>query len=204
MLTIHGRPNSINVQKVVWIAAEIGLDFDRLDVGGPFGGNDTPEYLAMNPNGRIPTIEDGNLTMWESNAIVRHLAESYGGNTWWPPGTPRAAANQWMDFAHTLLAPMTTVFLGLIRQTPEERDDAAIEAARQELDRLWTIVETALERRPYLTGSTISAGDIPLGCAVYRWYALDMERSELPGVAAWHDRLAARAPFQEHVMLPLT
>ena len=78
MLTIHGRPNSINVQKVVWIAAEIGLDFDRLDVGGPFGGNDTPEYLAMNPNGRIPTIRDGDFTLWESNAILSYLMLKYG------------------------------------------------------------------------------------------------------------------------------
>jgi glutathione S-transferase len=204
MITIHGRPNSINVQKVVWIADEVGVAFERLDVGGAFGGNDTAEYLAMNPTGRIPTIQDGDLALWESNAIVRYLAATYGSATWWPDGSAQWAANQWMDFAHTMIGQLTTVFIGMVRTAPEDRDDAKIEKARQEVNRLWTIVETALNRRPYLTGSTISAGDVPLGCAVYRWYGLDIERPDLPGVAAWYERLKSRKPFADHVMLPLT
>ncbi len=205
MLRILGRPNSINVQKVMWLAAELGLEVERVDVGGPFGGNDTPEYLARNPTGLIPTLEDGDLVLWESNSIVRHIAEAHGGPPWWPDGGARAHANQWMDFYLTSLhPPMTRIFVGLVRQSPQQRDDAAIEAARQDAAGYWTMVDAHLAERAYLTGDQPTAGDIPLGCAAYRWHTLDIERPDLANLAAWYGRLNGRPAYREHVMLPLT
>jgi glutathione S-transferase len=206
MLRLLGRPNSINVQKVMWCCAELDVAVDRVDVGGPFGGNDTPEYLAKNPTGLIPTLEDGDLTIWESNSIVRHLAATRGAAPWWPDDAAgRALANQWMDFYLTSVhPPMTQIFLGLVRQSAEERDAATIERARERVAGYWRLVDGQLSGRPYLGGEAPCIGDIPLGCAAYRWYALDVERPDLPNLEAWAGRLAARPAYRQHVMLPLT
>ena len=205
MLKVLGRPNSINVQKVMWLIAELGLEVERRDVGGPFGGNDTPTYLADNPTGLIPTLKDGDLTLWESGSIVRHLAETYGGTDWWPDGAARAHANQWMDFYLTSVhPPMTTIFWGLVRQTAAERDDAKIARALETAGRYWTMVDAHLATRMYLTGDALTAGDIPLGCAAYRWHGMDIERPDLPNLAAWYERLNSRPAYRQHVMLPLT
>ena len=77
MLKIYGRASSANVQKVTWLCTEIGLPYERQDVGGEYGGNDQDWYLKLNPNGRVPTIDDGGYVLWESNAIIRYLAEKH-------------------------------------------------------------------------------------------------------------------------------
>jgi glutathione S-transferase len=209
MLTIHGRANSINVQKVLWAADECGLACDRRDVGGAFGGNDQDWYLAMNPNGVVPTIDDGGYVLWESNAIVRYLAASYG-----PPGLypadpkDRGRSERWMDWQiSTIQAGMTTLFWGLIRTPPEQRDLAAIEAARRATALLWERLDRHLASNPYLAGAGFSMGDIPAGCMAYRWLNLPFRRDDLPELAhlrAWYDRLATRTAYRKHVMIAMT
>ena len=206
MVRVHGRANSINVQKVMWIAAEIGLDVERLDVGGAFGGNDQPDYLAKNPTGRVPTIEDGDFVLWESNTIVRYLAEKYGSPPWQPPRIEdRYHAHQWMDFYLNNLHPhMTVLFWTLIRTPPEKRDQAAFDKALAQATKEFALVDAHLADNTFLTGTAPTIGDVPLGCAAYRWHALDMEKPDLPHLKRWYEALASRLAFQQNVMLPLT
>lgn len=204
MLKIWGRANSINVQKVLWIADEIGIPYSRVDIGGPFGGNKEPAYLAMNPNGLVPTIEDEGRVLWESNSITRYLAASRH-STFLPtdPGA-RAEAERWMDWQLTSLGSMTPIFWGYVRTPPENRDMAAIEAARQQVSGAWAILDAHLAGRPFVAGPDFTVGDIPVGAMAYRWFNLPIERPDLPNLRAWYDRLTTRPPYRKHVMPPMT
>jgi glutathione S-transferase len=206
MLRIWGRNNSINVQKVMWAVGELGLAHERIDVGGAFGGLDTAEYGRRNPNRRIPAVEDEDVVVWESNACVRYLAARYGAGTLWPEEPARrAVADSWMDWQQTtLLADLTVTFWGLIRTPEAERDHAAIAAAGKRLGTTWRILEDHLVTRRFVAGDILTIGDIPVGAACYRYYGLPIERPGLPNVEAWYGRLKERAPFREHVMVPLT
>ena len=129
MRQLLGRANSSNVMKVIWLLEEMGLPYERKDVGGKFGGNDTPEYRAMNPNGVVPTLVEDDFVLWESNVILRYLAASHEqGHQFWPRDLhARANVDRWMDWQQTTLGPpMTVVFWGLVRTSPEQRDMAAI------------------------------------------------------------------------------
>src|SRR5438067_877908 len=137
MLKIWGRNTSSNVQKVMWAVGELGLEHERVDIGGKFGGNKEPAYLAMNPNGLVPTLQDGDLTLWESNSIVRYLAARYGaGKLEDENSPPPALANQWMDWQLSVVGPaVSSAFWGLIRTPPEQFDRAAIAASQAQTTR---------------------------------------------------------------------
>jgi glutathione S-transferase len=209
MLTIHGRANSINVQKALWAADECGLTYTRTDVGGAFGGNDQPWYQAMNPNGVVPTIDDNGYVLWESNAIIRYFAARYGSGGFWPADPQaRGAADRWMDWQQTTVqSGMTTLFWGLIRTAPEKRDLAAIERARVATAAIWQRLDAHLADRPYVGGDSFTMGDIPAGAMVYRWLNLPFARDDLPAMPhlqAWHERLAQRPAYRKHVMIVMT
>jgi glutathione S-transferase len=206
MLKIWGRANSINVQKVMWCVEELGIAHSRVDAGMSFGVVNEPGYRAMNPNGRVPTIDDAGFVLWESNAIVRYLAAKHGAGTLWPESLQaRADSDRWMDWCtSTLAAPMTALFWQLVRTPPEKRDAKAIEDTRAQCEALFGIVDERLADRPYLAGHHLTMGDIPVGCFACRWKALPMERPTLAHLDAYHARLAARPAFRRHVMLPLT
>ena len=205
MIRILGRNSSVNVQKVMWCAEEIGAKVERVDVGGKFKGNDTPEYLAKNPMGLIPTLEDGDFVMWESNAIVRYLADAHGKAPWQPKDAKgRGLAGQWMDwYLTTMHPPMTVIFIQLVRMKPAERDMKALDDAVAKAAKLWTMVDGQLAKRPYLTGDQPTIGDIPAGCSVNRWFVLDVKRPKLANLEAWYGRLQSRPAYQKHVMLPI-
>jgi glutathione S-transferase len=205
MLRVLGRKTSINVQKVMWLSAEMGLEVERADIGGTFGGNDTPEYLAKNPNGLIPTLEDGDFTLWESQAICRYLADQYGVAPWAPEdAVGRALAGQWMDWYLTKLhPPMTVIFWTLIRTAPEDRDMAALNTAIAQAAELWTLLDAQLAKADFLGGDAPTMADIPAGCAVNRWYAMEVERPHLPNLEAWHGRLKDRPAYQDHIIMKL-
>jgi glutathione S-transferase len=207
MLKIWGRKNSINVQKVMWAVGEIGLKHERIDAGMAFGRNKEPAYLKMNPNGLVPTIEDGDLVLWESGAIIRYLAARYGDDSLWPEDPAhRAHADQWMDWAVTVLNPaIFAAFWGLVRTPPEQRDKAAIEASRDKTAEALKIIDNHLAHRLFVAGPTLSMGDIPLGCFVNRWFVLPIDRPALPNVTAYYERLKQRPAFVTHVAgIPLT
>lgn len=205
MVRIWGRTNSSNVQKVLWAADEVGAKYERIDAGGTFGVVREPKYLAMNPNALVPTIEDGDLVLWESNTIVRYLAAKYGKSTLWieDPGK-RALAEKWMDWGFTLGGPNGPLFWGYVRTPPEKRDPAALEAARVKAIELWTIVDNQLAIQPYIAGKDFSIGDIGLGVFVHRWHQFPIERGNLPNLAGYYERLKARPAYARHVALPLT
>ena len=205
-MKIWGRANSINVQKVLWAADECGVKYDREDVGLNFGGNDQPWYLKMNPNGVVPTIDDGGRVIWESNSIVRYLAARYAAGSLWPqdPGE-RSEAERWMDWQlSTISEDMRVTFWGLIRTPEDKRDKAAIAKSAVNLGKLWGRLDQWLEGKKYVAGQSFTMGDIPAGCMVYRWYALPIERPELKNVKAWYERLGTRPAYQQHVMVKMT
>jgi glutathione S-transferase len=201
MLKIWGRKTSSNVQKVMWAIGELGLRHERIDIGGPFGRNREPAYLALNPNGLIPTLEDGELVLWESNAIVRYLSARYGPGRLEPADRDtNARANQWMDWQLSVVAPaITPAFLGLIRTPAERRDQAAIAASRTATIAAMKIFDAGVAQRPYLAGTEFSMADIPMGIMVYRFEALVPERPRLAYMENWYERIKTRPAFIEHV-----
>lgn len=207
MIRIWGRKNSSNVRKALWIAHELGLAFESIDAGGAFGVVDEPDYRARNPNGLVPMLEDGELVLWESNAIVRYLCAEYGAEQGWYQAAPRqrALADKWMDWTTSSLAgPFKPLFWGLLRTPEAQRDWVAIEAARQQCARLLSIADQALAQQTYLSGERIGMGDIPLGCFAYAWFEMPIERPDLAHLQAWYERLKVRPAYQAGVMTALT
>jgi len=208
MLKIWGRVNSINVMKVLWCADELGLQYERIDAGMAFGQVTEDWYTAMNPNAKVPTIDDDGFVLWESNAIVRYLAARHGGGLCPADAQVRADADRWMDWQLSTLAPdMGYLFWGLVRNSPAHQDPQAQAAAARSLAGLWGMVDAALAGRGFLAGDGLSMGDIPLGCFVHRWMELPDypgERPRLEHLQAWYTRLQERPAYRERVMLPLT
>ena len=205
MIKIWGRDTSLNVQKVLWCCVELGIPFARIDWGGPFGGNDDPAYLKMNPNGRVPTIEDGDKIVWESNTILRYLCATYGGTRLHPADAfARSKVERWMDWQlASLNPPMTTMLLGYYRTPENKRDAAALESARKEALRCWTIVERFIAGRAYLCGGDLTLADVGNGILAHRWHNYPIERPELPNIKAWYQTLSERPGFRAHILGPI-
>lgn len=208
MLKIWGRKTSSNVQKVMWAVGELGLPHERIDIGGPFGKNREPQYLAMNPNGLVPTLEeeDGFL-LWESNSIVRYLAVKHGAHRLAPGDLKqRALASQWMDWQLSVAGPaIFHAFWGLIRTPPEKRDLKQIAESQQKTTEAMTILDAQLGKTAYVAGAAFSMGDIPVGIMAYRFRQLVPERPALNNLERWYAALAERPAFRDHVAaVPLT
>jgi glutathione S-transferase len=203
MLKVWGRNTSINVQKVMWAVGELGLPCERIDIGGSFGKNNEPDYLAKNPNGLVPTLEeDDGFLLWESNAIVRYLAGKYGPGRL-EPNDPkaRASAGRWMDWQLSVSGPaIHGLFWGLIRTPPENRDHAQIDASREKTTAAMKILDAQLGQTRFVAGEEFSMGDIPVGLIAYRFRRLVPERSGLGNLERWYGELAERPPFKEHVL----
>jgi len=203
---VWGRATSSNVMKVLWGLGELGLAFERIDVGGAFGRTETAEYRAMNPTGLVPTLQEGDFTLWESNVILRYLAQVHAsGSALWPED-PHARANidRWMDAQQTLLnRPMSGVFWGLVRTPADKRDLTAVAAAIEETARAWRMIETRLETHEFIAGAAFSLCDIPWGVHAHRWFGMDylgLVRPDMPALRAWYDRLCERPAYQQSVV----
>lgn len=206
MLKIWGRKNSSNVRKALWCAEEAGIAYERVEAGGAFGVVGQPEYLARNPNGRVPMIEDGDLVLWESNAIVRYLAAAYAPGSLYPEDpASRACGDKWMDWTTSSFASeFRDLFWGILRTPVEQRNLPVIEAARQRCLALLELPERALGERPYLSGDSFAMGDIPLGSFIYAWFEMPIERPPQPNLQAWYARLCERPAYRRAVMTELT
>jgi glutathione S-transferase len=204
MLRIWGRTNSVNVKKALWAAEELGLKYERVDAGMQFGVTKTPEYLKMNPNSLVPTIEDDGFVLWESHTIVRYLAAKHG--KLYPTDLrARADAERWMDWAFTFQRAMRDVFWGLIRTPADKRDAKAIEEGRVASNKLAAeVLEKTLQGRDFICGEAFTVGDIPIGCEIQRWMRVPIERPKLPNVEAWFSRLCQRPAYRTIVDVPLT
>jgi glutathione S-transferase len=209
MLKIYGRKNSVNVMKVLWVCDEIGLPYEHdAEVGGKFGRNRDAEYLAKNPNGLVPTIDDDGFILWESDSIVRYLAAKHDSPLY--PRDPRARADveRWMDWRLSVLGgqfggAFGPLYLQLIRTPPEKRDHALITMVRQRADAAFALLDNHLADRDFLGGKQLSIGDISIGPFAHRWLALPLDHRPLPNLTRYRDRLAERPGYRQHVMLPL-
>jgi glutathione S-transferase len=206
MLRVWGRANSVNVKKVLWCVGELGLPFERIDAGMEYGVVGSPEYQAMNPNARVPTIDDEGFVLWESNTIVRYLSLKYGLGSLCPVDIrQRADSDRWMDWTTAQLAPtFREVFWGTVRTPPEKRDLAFIEKNRAATAKTLDIVDRLLGTRPFVAGDHLTMGDIPLGCYVHLWMSMPIERPVHPNLVAWHKRLLGRPAFNAGVNTPLS
>lgn len=205
MIKIWGRADGSNVIKAMWCIGELGIEYERVDWGGKFGGNDDPEYRKKNPNGRLPTLEEEDgWTLWESGAVVRYLCQVHSlGNMC--PDTPRgrADAEKWMDWSSLNLAKFNSVYLDNYFRKPEgERSMAEIEKAAKDTTPYYDILEAHLADRDYLCGDRLTMADIPAGSLTYRWLTWTPKAAlpDHPNVRAWYERMAARPAFQEHVI----
>jgi glutathione S-transferase len=202
MIKIWGRNTSANVQKVMWAIGEIGLPHERIDIGGAFGGNREAAYLAMNPNGLVPTLEeeDGFL-LWESNSIVRYLAAKHRAGVLEPADLrARARAGAWMDWQLSVLGPaIFQCFWGLIRTPPDKRNHAAIEESKQRTTEAIAILDVQLGKSAFLAGDAFSYGDIPPAVMANRYRQLVPERPAFPNFERWYAAIAGRPAFKDQV-----
>jgi len=203
MIKIWGRNTSSNVQKAMWAVGELGLEHTRIDIGGAFGKNREAPYLAMNPNGLVPTLEeDDGFLLWESNSIVRYLAGKHDKAGVLEPKDPkqRALASQWMDWQLSVMGPaITPVFWGLVRTPPEKRDANAIAAGKEKTIAAAKMMDARLGKTAFLAGPNFSYGDIPVGIMIYRYVQLIPERPPTPNLDRWYGAISSRKAFKEQV-----
>ncbi|PWT72129.1 MAG: glutathione S-transferase [Proteobacteria bacterium] len=206
MLKIWGRNNSVNVQKVLWVCEEMSVAYQRIDAGGSFGVVNTPQYRAINPNGLVPTMEDGPFVLWESNAIVRYLTAKHSAGNLWPEDLKvRAEADKWMDWQIVMFWPtFRPLFWNLVRTPPDQRDSKAIEESQLQTAEILAYLDAHLKNRTYVAGDGFTIGDIPMGCAIWRWMSLPIERPVMPNLQRWFDGLRERPAYKSVVMLPVT
>lgn len=207
MLTIWGRMNSINVQKAVWTAEELGLTYIRHDAGMAFGVVNTPEYRAMNPNGLVPVINDDGFVLWESNTIVRYLcAKHAAGTSLWPDDLQvRADSDRWGDWqAYSFYQAYADAFRILVRTPPEKRDMAVVEASRARTEIHMAMLDGHLARQEYLGRGGFGVGDLILAPTMHRWLNMPIAREPRPHVEAWHRRIIARPSAACFRDLPVT
>jgi glutathione S-transferase len=207
-LTIWGRANSVNVQKVLWCLAELDLAHDRIDAGMAFGKNDQPEYLRMNPNGRVPTLVDGDYVLWESNSIMRYLNLAYGkGSAIYPPSPQaRAAVDRWLDWTLSTLQPVDRpVFWSLVRTPVEKRDMVAIQKDVDAEAEVWRIPERLLSTRRYIEGDQFTIADIAIGAFARRWFGVEgVSKPTLPHLERWFAEISKRPGFVKYLSAPMT
>lgn len=208
VLRIWGRANSVNVQKVLWCCHELGVDYERLDAGLHFGRTQDADYLAMNPNARVPTMVHGDFVLWESNSIMRYLVLQFDPNSTLYPSTPqvRGGLERWLDWSLSTLQPAERpVFWGLVRTPPDQRDMVALQQATDAVAELWQILDAHFAGRSFAEGEQFTLADIVLGAYARRWFGVEgVRKPPLPHLERWYKGLTERAGFQRFVAPPLS
>lgn len=205
MLTIWGRKSSSNVQALMWCVGELGLPYRRHDAGHVYGVTDTPAFRAMNPNGTVPVLRDGDGDpLWETGAILRYLAGRYGAAPFWPAeGPARAHVDRWAEWAkiNVTLGFTAPIFWRVVRTAPSNRDPAEIAQAMAKLDQVLDIAEAQLARGAFLAGDDLTLADIQFGHVLYRYFDIPIDRKARPRLRRYNDALETRPAFREHVMV---
>jgi glutathione S-transferase len=207
-LAIWGRPNSVNVQKVLWCLAELDLPYHRIDAGMQYGKNTEADYLAMNPNGRVPTLVDGDFVLWESNSIMRYLCMAYRPDSSIYPKEPRrrAAIDRWLDWTLSTVQPVDRpVFWALVRTPLEQRDMVQIQRDADAEAEVWKIADAQLATRRYIEGDDFSIADVALGAYARRWLGVTgIKRPMLTHLDRWFADLAERPAFVRLIAPPMS
>ena len=198
MYKVLGRGTSGNVQKVCWLLEELGQPYGREDYGRQFNNTQTDAYLTMNPNGKVPTLVDGDVVIWESNTILRYLCNKQPGGSPLYPADPaaRSQVERWMDWQ---LASLNAPYLGVFREAKkkEEERGPGFAADVKELSAQLEILEKGTAGRPWLAGAAISLADIALGPVIDRALGFPVTLPALPGIRAWRERVVARAGYKK-------
>lgn len=194
MLRLWGRLSSINVRKVVFTIQLLELPVERIEAGGAHGVTTTPDYRALNPNGWVPTLQDGDFVLWESNAIVRYLCARHPERGLYPVDLrARFDAERWMDWQQTTLnAAGRQAFLQLVRTPQAQRDVRAIEASVAATEPLLALLDAHLADRPFMAGDRLTMADIPIACEMHRWWGLPLQHAEHRCLRRWYDGLRQR------------
>lgn len=202
MITIWGRQSAFNVQKVLWLAEELSLEYQHINIGGSYGGLESPEFLSMNPLGKIPVVKDKDLVIWESHTILRYLAATYGDEMLYPQiPKDRTMAERWMDWSHTALQPaFMQLFWNYYRTPKNQQISAVISKAALDCDKQFSILDQLLIHQSYLAGQHFSLADIPAGTTLYRYFNMGYPVTEYPNIIKWYQRLQERSAFQKWVM----
>jgi glutathione S-transferase len=207
-LKIWGRANSVNVQKVLWCLRELDLAYERIDAGMAFGRNRDVDYLAMNPNGRVPTLVDGDFVLWESNSIMRYFALVHGQGSPIYPETPkpRAAVDRWLDWTLSTLQPVDRpVFWALVRTPRDKRDMIAIQKDADAEAVVWRIPEAQLATRQFIEGDQFTLADIALGAYARRWFGVEgVSKPSFPNLERWFAQFASRPGFKKFLAPPMS
>ena len=206
MLTVWGRKTSSNVQAAMWCIGELGLEYQRHDIGHKFGGTDTEDFIEMNPNRTVPVLRDGNgPPIWETGCILRYLANSYGNDEFWPRNLQaRTEVDQWAEWSKINIAIGFTVpvFWQVVRTPERDRDPEAIRQAVDALEGKLAIADRRLTQHDFLVSDDFTLADIQFGHLLYRYFDIDIGRTSLPAIAAYYERLCERPAYREHVMIP--
>jgi glutathione S-transferase len=207
-ITIWGRANSVNVQKVLWCLRELDLAYERVDAGMAFGKNDEPAYLAMNPNGRVPTLVEDDFVLWESNSIMRYLVLAHRPQSPLYPQVARvrASVDRWLDWTLSTLQPVDRpVFWALVRTPVEQRDMAAIQKDADAEAAQWRIVDAHLTARRFIEGDEFTLADIALGAYARRWFGVEgISKPQFKNLERWFAQLGSRPGFVQFIAPPMS
>jgi glutathione S-transferase len=207
-LKIWGRANSVNVQKVLWCLAELDLPYERIDAGMAFGRNHDPDYLAMNPNARVPTLVDGDYVLWESNSVMRYLAMAYGrGSTIYPEAPKRrAGVDRWLDWTLSTIQPVDRpVFWALVRTPFAQRDMVAIQKDVDAEAVVWKIADAQLATRRFIEGDDFTLADIAIGAYARRWLGVEgVSKPQFPNLDRWFAQFSERPGFKKFIAPPMS
>jgi glutathione S-transferase len=209
-MILWGRNTSSNVQKPMWLLEELGIPYERIDIGGPFGKNREAEYLALNPNGLVPTLNDKGFILWESNAITRYIASKYRAEMMYPGDLKRRAdVERWMEWGVGLSTALSDAFMGIMRTAPDKRDSILILKSCRATEAAFRILDAQLKDRDWVCGDHFTLADIAIGINTYRWYrvpfdSVGFDLPKLPNLEAWFTRLQTRPAYQKVVMITVS
>jgi glutathione S-transferase len=206
LIHLYGRHTSFNVQKVLWLLDELEVAYEHTDLGGAFGGLDTDAFGKLNPHRKVPVLIDDDTVIWESHAILRYLASTYGSAILWPrnPGE-QAHVDQWMEWATNSLMPaFGRLFWGYYRTPEAERNQKAIQADMRLLNGLYGRLDAQLEGHRYLLGDELTLADIPAGTSLYRYFEMGLDVDRPVNLMRWYETLATRDAYRARVMEPFS
>ena len=207
-LTIWGRANSVNVQKVLWCLRELDLSYRRIDAGMAFGKNNEPEYLAMNPNGRVPTLVDGDYVLWESNSVMRYLCIAYGKGSPIYPSAPKARASRrplaGLDAVDAAAGRSPGVLGAGAHAAGKARHGRDPEGCRRR-SRAMADHRRAVATRRFIEGDQFTIADIALGAYARRWFGVEgITKPKLPNLERWFAEFSGRPGFVQFIAPPMS
>jgi glutathione S-transferase len=191
-ITLYYHPYSTNSRKVTTSAHAMGIPLDLVVVELPKGGGRTPEYLKLNPNGKVPTMVEGNTTLWESTAIVTYLAAKKP-TALFPDGARRFEVVQWLAWcdSHWSRALETVVFEKMFKAAFGLGDpvQSVIDAGLKQIHRFAPVLNAALETKPFATGSDVTVADFSMVSTLMFAEQAQLPIPEYKNIARWLERI---------------